>query len=93
MNISVYDIIFKEGQRTNTIVVSGEVKNRTSKSYGTAVFHIILFGRRSRILGTGIFRINNFTSSSVKPFEVLIEKVYETVEGIAGCEVIFEGGY
>ena len=91
---SFYNISYKLGHLNNSILVSGELQNSSTKSYSYALFRIFLFDKHRKIIGSGIIKLADFKNSSTRQFEVLVEDVsYVTLKGITSCDIILDSGY
>lgn len=93
LNYSVYNIQFKKHPIEEWIVVSGEIRNETSKNFNTAVFHLKVFIGQS-CLGSTIIKIRGFRAKASKDFEVLVEGVHhELLKQVLRCDIFFESAY
>lgn len=93
LTYSVYNLQFKKHSIEEWIVVSGEIRNDTSKHYSTAVFHLKIYVGADCI-GSSLIKLRGFRGKATKAFEVLVEGVhYELLSQIVRCEILFESGY
>ena len=93
LSYSSYNIQFKRHPIENWIVVSGEIRNDTNKSYSTAVFRLKVFVGRE-CLGSALIKLRGFRAKATKDFEVLVEGVHrDLLSQIARHEILFESGY
>lgn len=87
-----YNVNFAAGVDEEWIVVTGEIRNDTSKDYSFVLFKIILYGKNAAI-GSGIIKVHDFRRRSTKLFEVNIELPRKLIATIIKHEVLYEGGY
>lgn len=93
LSYSVYNIQYRKHPIEEWIVVSGEIRNDTSKSYDTVVFHLKVFVGHDSI-GSAVIKLRGFRGKSSKDFEVLVEGVHhKLLNQIARCEIFFESAY
>jgi hypothetical protein len=83
---------FSAGTDEDWLVVSGEIRNDTSKDYNFAMFKIILYNKQMA-LGSGIIKIYDFRRRTTKVFELPIEVPRKMIQTIVKYEVLYEGGY
>jgi hypothetical protein len=92
MNFPYYNVEFRKNYSTDFMLVTGEIRNYTSKDYSTAVFRIILY-RKSKIMGLGMLKIFDFKSHHTRSFEAVLELNYKNIPRITGYDIVYESGF
>ena len=94
MIFPTYEVSFEKNTFDDSIVVTGEIKNDSSRDYNMAIFRIILYMRNKRA-GAGIVKVYDFKKSITKPFRAYIPPDSENVKAslIDRYEISIEGGY
>jgi len=93
MFFPTYDVQFEKSTFDESIIVTGDIKNDSSRDYSLAMFRIFLYAK-SRLLGSGMFKVYDFKKDLTKPFRVYV-LVDEGVRlsTVSRYEVVSEGGY
>lgn len=94
LNFDYHNVKIDRGKNTKHVVVSGEVTNRSGKSYSTVAGRIVLFIKNTAISNT-VFVINELPSGSSKPFEKIIDELdYNQIgKDITRYEIYTESGF
>ena len=88
-----YNVKYAKHPVEKWVVVTGDVRNETNKTYSTAVFRIKIYVEND-CLGSGILKIPGFRANSVKSFEIMVEGVHhQMITRITRCEILFETAY
>ena len=92
MKFPYYSIEFKKNYSSDEILVSGAIRNYTSKSYNTAVFRIILY-RQSKIIGSGLIKVHDFKANITRDFEAVLNISHKVIPRISGFDIVFDSGF
>lgn len=95
--VGIFDfknIEFKKHEQEDSLVVTGEIANRSGKSYNAVAFRIIVFLKNIPI-GNATFTINAFSMGQTKKFTKQIGGLaYSAViKDINRCEIYAESAY
>jgi len=93
ISFSCYNIQYHKHPVEEWVVVSGDIRNDSPKSYHTAAFRLKLFAGQECI-GASILKVQGFGSKCTRSFEVVIEGVhFNAVPNITRCDILFETVY
>jgi len=92
MRFPYFNVEFKKNYGSDLILVSGEIRNYSGKSYNTAAYKIILY-RKSKILSTGIIKVYDFKAHFTRAFEAVLDINYKMIPKITGFDIVFESGF
>ncbi|MDD4909219.1 MAG: hypothetical protein PHR44_00855 [Candidatus Omnitrophica bacterium] len=90
MLFPTYNVGFRRGEEWT--IVTGQIRNESSRNFALAVFKIVLFNKTYPI-GSGIIKIRNFRSKTTKSFEQMIIGVgFNLIPSIEKYDIVLEGG-
>jgi hypothetical protein len=92
MTFPTYQVSFEKSSFDDSVVVTGEIKNDSSRDYNLAMFRIFLYSKNKR-LGGGIIKVFDFKKNIIKPFRAYVPIGEAKVTMIDRYEVMIEGGY
>lgn len=90
---SYYNMRFRKDVHTDAVIVSGEVRNDSSRDYANVVFRIrLLLG--TEIAGETLFTLVDFHRGVVRNFEKMVEGASSGIlRRSFNFEIYLEGGY
>jgi hypothetical protein len=93
MLFPTYEVQFDKSGFDESVVVTGDIKNDSSRDYNTAMFKIILYSR-NKLVGAGVLKVYDFKRNMTKPFKtyVPVDSAVK-ITAIDRYEVTIEGGY
>jgi hypothetical protein len=92
-NFLVTNILFEKDKISNSLVVTGEITNKTGKDYSAVVFRVIVF-IREKPMGHTMMTLNGFSNGETKMFAKLVREVdFRKITQSARCEIIAESAY
>jgi len=92
-NFLITNIIYEKDKISNSVVITGEITNRSGKDYSAVVFKVVLFIREKPV-GHAMMTINGFSSGETKVFTKLVREAdFRHITQSARCEIIAESAY
>lgn len=92
MRFPYYNVEFRKNYLSDLLLVSGEIKNCSGRTYATAVFRIILY-HKNKIMGSGMIKVCDFKARFTRSFEAVLELDYKIASRITNFDIVFESGY
>jgi len=93
VTFSYYNIKFSKHPVEKWVVVSGDIRNESDKTYTTMVFRVKIYVE-DECLGSGILKLPGLRAKSTKTFEIMVEGVHhKMISKISRCEILFETAY
>jgi hypothetical protein len=92
MIFPTYQVSFEKSSFDDSVIVTGEIKNDSSRDYNLAMFKIILYSKNKR-LGAGIIKVFDFKKDITKTFRAYVLIGEAKVPMIDRYETMMEGGY
>ncbi len=92
MIFPTYQVNFEKSSFDDSVIVTGEIKNDSSRDYNLAMFKIILYSRNKR-LGAGIMKVYDFKKDITKSFRAYVPFNEPKLPVIDRYEIMMEGGY
>lgn len=92
MKFPYYGVDFKKNYLGDEILVNGEIRNYTGKSYNTAVFRIVLYSRNKNI-GSGLIKVYDFKAGITRSFGAVLNISHKIIPRIHGFDIVFESGF
>lgn len=91
---SLENVNFEKDISEDTLVISGELTNRSDRDYSCVVFRFVVFAKDSPLCHANI-TINGFSKGRTRRFEKIIHGLAysDVINKITGYEAFFEGGY
>ncbi len=92
-NFELLNVTFTKKGGGHWVFISGEIANRSNKSYASAVFRMNIF-EGTHVMWTGLIKVRNFRVRQTRPFEVQLESLsVDCIPRISKYEIFFETGY
>jgi len=92
-NFLTTNIIYEKDKISNSVVVTGEITNRSGKDYNAVVFRLVLFVREKPV-GHAMMTINGFSNNETKIFSKLVREAdFRYITQAARTEIIPESAY
>ena len=92
MNFPTYQVHFEKSSFDDSVVVTGEIKNDSSRDYNLAMFKIVLYAKNKR-LGAGVIKVFDFKKDIIKAFRTYVLIGEAKLPMIDRYEIMMEGGY
>ncbi len=93
ISFSSYNIKYRKHPTEQWVVVSGDLRNESPRSYHTAAFRLKLFAGQECI-GSTIVKVQGFASKATRSFEVVVEGVhFNMASNITRSELVLETVY
>ncbi|MDD2689780.1 MAG: hypothetical protein PHT41_06500 [Candidatus Omnitrophica bacterium] len=88
------NITFKRHGASESLVVGGDIVNRSGRNYNSVVFRVVLFVKNTPV-GSEVVTINGFLSGQTRSFEKPIGDLeYSKIaNSITQCDIYAESAY
>ena len=93
MIFQTYEVQYERSGFDESIIVTGDIKNDSSRDYNMAMFKIVLYSRNKPV-GSGVIKVYDFKKNMTKPFRtyVPVDSAVK-ITAINRYEIMIEGGY
>ncbi|MFA5157115.1 MAG: FxLYD domain-containing protein [Candidatus Omnitrophota bacterium] len=93
MIFPTYEVQFEKSGFDESVVVTGDIKNDSSRDYNMAMFKIVLYSRH-KLVGSGVIKVYDFKRDMTKPFRAYVAMdTAVKITAIDRYEIMIEGGY
>jgi len=93
MIFQTYEVQFEKSSFDESVVVTGDIKNDSSRDYNMAMFKIVLYSKNKPV-GSGVIKVYDFKKDITKPFRTYVAvDASVKITAIDRYEVMIEGGY